>query len=148
MGREEENVRRLLRNAFADVPCPERFKAANACRPVTHEVSLELRRDFYNYEREEIHYMLPSILADLMDTRSGDDIETQDAERLIIQLDPFFLEDGVIRKVKLKQFSKFTAEQAQSVCEWLRVARTWKDLSRFTDYVDAALAYWCKRASE
>jgi hypothetical protein len=147
MGKEEERVRKMLREAFANVPCPDDYKAAGECGPLVHEVGLELRKSFYNYEPEEIHYMLPSILEDLMDTRTGDDIETEDAERLIMQLDPLFLDDAVVRKVRLQQFADFTPEQARAVCEWLRLARTWEDLSRFTDWVDAAIGYWCKRAA-
>lgn len=139
----QERVRRMLGQAFADVPCPPTFENAGACGPVTHEVCLELRRDFYNYEPEEIQYMLPSILEDMMDTRTGDDIETDDAERLVLQLDPFWLDDAVIRKVQLDQFANFTPQQRRAICEWLRFARTWNDLKRFTHWVDAAIGYWC-----
>lgn len=41
----QERVRRMLRQAFADVPCPATFKNAGACGPLIHDVSLELRRD-------------------------------------------------------------------------------------------------------
>lgn len=143
----QEGVRRMLREAFADVPCPKAFKNAGACCPVSHEVCLELRRDFYNYEPEEIQYMLPSILEDAMDTRNGDDIETEDVERLVLQLDPLWLDDEVVRGVKLKQFRNFTQQQAQVICEWLRFARTWNDLRMFTEWVDAAIAYWHDRAN-
>lgn len=56
----QERVRRMLRQAFAEVPCPNTFKEAGDCGPLLHDVSLELRRDFYNYEPEEIHYLLQS----------------------------------------------------------------------------------------
>jgi hypothetical protein len=135
----QERVRRMLSQAFAEVPCPSSFQSAGACGPLSHDVSLELRRDFYNYEPEEIHYLLPLILEDMMDTRTGDDIETDDAERLVLQLDPFWLDDAVVRKVSLEQFANFTPKQAQAVCEWLRFARIWNDLKRFTHWVDAAI---------
>jgi hypothetical protein len=140
----QERVRTMLREAFAEVPCPSTFKSADACAPVAHEVALELRRDFYNYEPEEIQYMLPSILEDMMDTRTGDEVETDDAERLVLQLDPFGLDDAVARKVQLEQFANFTPQQCRAICEWLRFARTWNDLKRFTHWVDAALKYWCQ----
>jgi hypothetical protein len=143
MDKNNEHVRKLLREAFANVPCPDIFKEKDSCGPMIHAVCLELRRDFYNYEPEEIQYMLPSLLEDLMDTRTGDDIETDDAERLVLQLDPFWLDDEVIRKVKLKQFANFTREQSRAVCEWLLLAREWEDLKRFTHWVDAAINYWC-----
>jgi hypothetical protein len=143
----EERVRRMLRDGFADVPCPDVFKEMDSCLPVIHEVCLELRKDFYNYEPEEIRFMLPSVLEDLMDTRTGDDIETEDAERLVLQLNPYFHNDAVIRKVKLDQFADFTREQAQAVCEWLRLAHSWRDLERFRHWVDASITYWCDRAS-
>jgi hypothetical protein len=146
MGEEEERIRKMLRDAFANVPCPDDYEAEGECGSLVHEVGLELRKSFYNYEPEEIHYMLPSILEDLMDTRTGDDIETEDAERLIMQLDPVISDSAVVRKVQLQQFADFTPEQARAVCEWLRLARTWEDLSRFTDWVDSAIGYWCKRA--
>jgi hypothetical protein len=144
----QERVRRMLRQAFAEVPCPSTFKEADDCGPLSHDVSLELRRDFYNYEFEEIHYLLPMILEDMMDTRTGDDIETDDAERLVLQLDPFWLDEAGVRKVKLEQFANFTPEQAQAVCEWLRFARAWNDLKRFTDWVDAAIRYWCRNPTD
>ena len=148
MNEREERIRQTLREAFADVPCPDAFKELDACCPVEHSVALELRRDFYNYEPDEIQYMLPSILEDLMDTRTGDDIETEDAERLVLHLNPFWLDDEVVRKVQLEQFANFSPKQAQAVCEWLRLARTWEDLKRFIDWVDAAIDYWCQRASK
>jgi hypothetical protein len=144
-GENKERIRRMLREAFASVPCPDAFKEADSCGPVIHDVCLELRRDFYNYEPEEIHYMLPSILEDLMDTRTGDDIETEDAEFLIFQLNPYGIESKLVREIGLEQFANFTQEQARAVCEWLRMARTWSDLEMFTNYVDAAIEYWCQR---
>jgi hypothetical protein len=140
----QERVRRMLREAFADVQCPKTFKEADACGPVLHEVMLELRLNFYNYEPDEIHYLLPFILEDMMDTRTGDDIETDDAERLVLQLDPFQIDTAIVRKVSLEQFANFTPQQSHAVCEWLRLARTWNDLERFTDWVDAATRYWCQ----
>jgi hypothetical protein len=142
-----ERVRKLLKDAFADVPCPDSFRKANACGPVIHEVCLELRRDFYNYEPEEIHYMLPYVLEDIMYTRTGDDIATRDAEFLVMQLDPLGSDSDIVREVKLKQFADFTQRQALALCEWLRFARTWNDLRLHIDVVDAAIAYWCARGS-
>ena len=139
----QERLRRMLRQAFAEVPCPNTFKEAGDCGPLLHDVSLELRRNFYNYEPEEIHYLLPFILEDMMDTRTGDDIETDDAERLVLQLDPFWLDEPGVRKVKLEQFANFRPQQRLAICEWLRFARLWNDLKRFTDWVDAAIEYWC-----
>jgi hypothetical protein len=143
----QERVRRMLREAFAEVLCPNTFKEAGDCGPLLQDVALELRRDFYNYEPDEIHYLLPLILDNMMDTRTGDDIETDDAERLVLQLDPFWLDEAGVRKVKLAQFANFTPQQRQAVCEWLRFARLWNDLKRFTDWVDAAIEYWCLESS-
>ena len=97
----QERVHRTLIQAFADVPCPSSFKDAGDCGPLSHNVALELRRDFYNYEPEEIHYLLPLILAEMMETRTGDDVETDDAERLVLQLDPHWLDEPAARKIKL-----------------------------------------------
>ena len=145
--KKEVEVRQRLRAAFANVPCPDDFRAANACGPVLHSVCLELRRDFYNYESEEIHYLLPFILEDMMDTRKGSDIETEDAELLIMQLNPKGSGSEIVERIRTESFSRFTPEQSQAVCEWLRLARGWDDLSRFTDYVDASIEYWCGRAA-
>jgi hypothetical protein len=145
MEQTTNRIRKLLREAFASVPCPEHFGSASTVIP--HSVTRELRRDFYNYEPEEVRYLLPFVLEDLMDTRTGDDIETDDAEFLVMQLDPLLLDSEITRKTKLKQFAGFTLDQAQAVCEWLRMARTWNDLSRFIDYVDRAIQYWCNRTS-
>ena len=83
-----------------------------------------------------------------MDTRTGDDIETDDAERLVLQIDPFGLDDAVVRKVKLEQFGNFTPQQRGAICEWLRFARIWNDLERFTHWVDAAIRYWCHNPTD
>ncbi len=141
----QERVRNLLRSAFVRVPCPESFKCAGECEALSHEVAVELRRDFYNYEPEEIHYLLPLILEDLMDTRSGDDIENDDAERLILQLNPLAIDEAVVKKIKLEQFAVFTNQQREAICEWLLFARTWNDLKRFEGWVSAALDYWCSQ---
>ena len=65
---DQERIRRMLKQSFSEVPCPEEFKKTDACGPVSHEVALQLRRSFYEYEPEEIRYMLPSILGDMMNT--------------------------------------------------------------------------------
>ncbi|HEX8847501.1 MAG TPA: hypothetical protein VF791_22855 [Pyrinomonadaceae bacterium] len=136
----------MLREAFADVPCPNSFKESNSCGQINHEVCLKLRRDFYNYEPEEIQYMLPFILEDLIHTHTGDDIETEDAEYLILQLDPFGIDNELVRNNQLEQFSIFSKKQAHAICEWLKLARGWEDLKRFTHWVDTAIDYWCGRA--
>jgi len=144
----EEEVRRMLREAFADVPCPRVLKDQDACGPLSHDDWLELRRDFYNYDPEVIQYMIPLMLEDAMDTRTGDDTETGDMERLVLELDPFELDSEVVRRVKLEQFANLSDEQRLAVCEWLRLARTWPDLKMFTDWVDEAIEYWCRRPFE
>jgi len=145
-GAEESRVREMLKNAFADVPCPHKWQEASACGPLTHEECLGFRRTFYNYEADEVHYMLPFLLQDLMNTRTGSDVETEDAEHLIMQLDPMN-EDLVIQEIKLAQFAHFTHHQSLSICEWLKLAKTWEDLTIFKEEVDSATRYWCGRAA-
>jgi hypothetical protein len=144
MMQRENHVRQLLKIAFGDVPCPDWLREIQSREERAHEFYLELRRDFYNYEPEEVRCLLPLILEDMMNTRTGDDIDTEDAERLVMQLDPYMLNNAIVRKIKLAQFSGFTKEQAQAICEWLLLAKTWNDLSRFIEYVDAAINYWCQ----
>jgi hypothetical protein len=134
-----------LHKAFQDVPCPKSFKDAEACGPLDHGVALNLRKSFYHYEPEEVHYLLPLILIDLVQTRTGDDIETEDAEQLVLQLDPFSVNNDLVRENKLELFRDLTPDQTAAVCEWLRLARTWEDLKRFRHWVDAAISYWCKQ---
>lgn len=142
-----EAVRKLIREAFAGVPCPDTFRRFNACASPTHEVALTLRKNFYNYEPEEVRYMLPSLLEDAMDNRTGDDIENDGIEMLLLQLNPFSIDDDVIRLNRIHLFEHFTLQQSEAVCEWLRLARTWNDLTLYTDWVDAAIDYWCSRGS-
>lgn len=146
-GAEEnkERVRRMLKEAFADVPCPYEEEA---CGPMFHEEAVTLRSDFYNLTPEQVRYDLPYLLEDLLDTHTGDNIETEDVEYLILQLDPLRNNDEIGNRLRLERFANFTGEQAQAVCEWLRLARTWNDLERFTDWVDAALDYWSQYAPE
>lgn len=140
-----ERVRKLIREAFADVPCPDTFKRFNACDPPTHEVALAIRKDLYNYEPEEVWYMLPSLLEDAMHNQTGHDIENDEIDMFLLQLDPFRIDDEVIRLNHLQLFEHFTLQQSEAVCEWLRLARNWNDLARYTDWVDAAVKYWCHR---
>ena len=141
----EQQVVERLRKAFQDVPCPKSFRDAQACGPLLHSVALDLRKDFYNYEPEEVHYLLPLILIDMLETRTGDDIETEDAEQLVLQLDPFTVNNDLVKQNMLELFRDLTRDQAAAVCEWLRLARTWPDLKRFTHWVDAAISYWCQK---
>jgi hypothetical protein len=106
----EKEVRRMLRKAFADVPCPKVLRDQDACGPFSHDDWLGLRRDFYNYEHDVIQYMLPSMLEDAMDTRTGADIETGDLERRVLELDPFELDNEAVCRVKLEQFANFSDE--------------------------------------
>lgn len=140
-----ERVRKLIRDAFAEVPCPDTFKRFNACDPPTHEVALSMGKDLYNYEPEEVRYMLPSLLEDAMDNRTGDDIETDEIGMFVRQLDPFRIDNELIRLNCLQLFENFTLPQSEAVCEWLRLARNWKDLALYTDSVGAAVKYWCHR---
>lgn len=145
MEQNKERIRRMLKEAFADVPCPYEEEA---CGPMFHEEAVALRENFYNLTPEQLQYDLPYLLEDLLDTHTGDDIETEEAESLIMQLDPFSSNDAVVRSIRLKQFANFTREQAQAICEWLRLARTWNDLRIFVKDVDTAIDYWCQHASE
>jgi len=138
-----EGVRKSIREAFADVPCPDSFKQFNSCVPVKHDAALTLRQSFYNYEPEEVQYMLPSLLEDALDTHPGDDIETEGIEMLVLQLNPFSIDNDLIRLNRIKQFENFTLRQAEAVCKWLRLARIWKDLALYTDWADGAINYWC-----
>jgi hypothetical protein len=142
-----EGVRKLIREAFADVPCPDLFRQHDACGPVTHDMALELRQNFYHYEPEELRYMLPSILEDAMDTHPDDDIETDNIEMLVLQLDPLRIDNDLIRRNQIKLFENFTLQQSEAVSEWLRLARNWKALVRYTDWVDAAVKYWRSRCN-
>jgi len=143
-----EQVRSLLRAAFAGVECPDSFKRADACGPMLHSVAIQLRQDFYNYEPSELQYMLPAILEDAIDTRLADAFETQGIEMLVLQLNPFSVDNDIVRRSQLELFANFSPKQSEAVAEWLRLARTWEELSRYQDWVDAALDYWASRASQ
>jgi hypothetical protein len=143
-----ERVRKLIREAFADVPCPDTFRQFDSCDPPTHDVALIWRQDLYNYEPEEVQYMLPSILEDALDTHPGDDIENEAIELLVLEINPFSIDNDLIRLNRIRLFENFTLQQSKAVCEWLRLARNWKDLAFYTDRVDGAIEYWCNRTAE
>ena len=140
-----ERVRKLIREAFADVPSPETFSRFNACAPLTHEVALAIRENLYNFEPEEVRSILPSLLEDAIDNLTGDDIENDGIEMLVLQLDPFRIDNELIRVNSLQLFENFTLPQSEAVCEWLRLARKWKDLALYADCVDSGVKYWCSR---
>jgi hypothetical protein len=146
---QDERLRRVcqnLRDAFADIPCPGLLRKADLCGPLTRYDMAELREHFYSYEPEVIQYLLPLFLIDLIDTDEEAESETVDAEGLVLQLNPFWLDDPVVRSVKLRQFSGFTIEQAAAICEWLQLARMREELKDFVQWVDNASEYWCRRA--
>jgi len=145
---KKREVGQMLRQAFAEVPCADLLKNQRACGPFSHADWLVLREDLFNYEPEVIQYLLPSILQDAMNSRTGDGLETDDIEKLVLQLNPLWLDNELVRENQLRQFANFTAEQAQAVCEWLRLVHSWEEMKRFADWVDSAIAYWCGRASE
>lgn len=142
--KDKERVRRMLREAFADVERPEWHKEFEENKPVSHEQCVEFRTFLPHLPPEDRQYFLPRVLEDLLDTHTGDDVETEGAEFVLMELNGS--DDKNIGFEYI--YARFTHEQAQAICEWLRLARTWSDLNLFTKYVDSAHSYWCRRASE
>ena len=135
--------------------------------PLTHDECRDMRSILVSIHTEDIPYVLPQVLEDLLDIHTGRPGNSEYAESVVRFLDvPTITIDGEfvrdrwgsevfdrvraqeeeLRSDKYSALADITASQAAALCEWLRYARTWADLEWETDHVDSAYNYWNDRA--
>lgn len=143
MERDKERVRRVLRSAFANVERPKDFRTPSDTKALSHEECVEFRSHLSMLMPDDLKYFLPQILEDLLDTHTGDDVETEDAEFVLMSIGMEGEQMGFHWT-----FENYTREQAQAICEWLTLARPWQDFRLYADVIESAIEYWCMRASK
>lgn len=158
---EKEEVRRVLREAFAD------WRNDPDNPSLTHVQCLDIRTKLLSIQTKDMDYFLSQVLEDLLDTHTSKPGNSEDAESVVEFLDvPTVSSDGALLKERLGRegfqgvrdqeeelrsekysaLAHITPVQAKALCAWLKYARTWDDLEWNIDLVDSAYAYWSGRA--
>ena len=163
MATDKEIVRQLLREAFPSTSEREDL------RPLSHDEAVYMRSRLALLKNEDLPFYLYQILEDLLDTHTGNVGESEDVEAVVQYLD--VLIEGVdlkaicdqlgteaferivsegkyLRPLQTAAFALFTRSQAFAISEWLELAKGWADLKWYQGYIEAALSYWRKRASQ
>jgi len=154
---DKESVRALLRNAFPDDPRVPRL---------THDECVQMRPRLIGLRNELLPAYLCQVMEDLFDhpgthARDSDYAEfvvrilNVDCERPIEIFNQNKVatvadrpESVALRLARQDSFALITANQAEAICEWLQIARTWPTLEWDLDSVDAAYRYWKNRAGK
>jgi hypothetical protein len=158
---EKERVRKALREAFSA------WHSNPDYSPLTHDECRDMRSSLVSIRTEDIPYVLPQVLEDLLDTHTGRSGNSEYAESVVrfldvrtTAIDGEFVRDRwgnevfdrvraqeeELRSDKYSALTNITAPQAAAICEWLRYARTWADLEWNIDQVDSAASYWKGRS--
>lgn len=159
--RKTDRVLRMLREAFADVPCP-----CDDCDQEYHECFPDMKEHLWNIGGEEMPWELPRILAYLI-TSDDEDLIDYMIEHLDVDREgdygdgrlesiawedsktqEYYRESGsYLGSVLRRKYDGITPKQAAAVVEWLRYARG--ILPKYcwdTDFVGKPIRYWRKRA--
>lgn len=162
-----ERIRQILRDAFPDAYCQPLED-----RSFTHDEFIEMRTDLQLFMPEDLPLFLPLILEELMDTHSNDDVVTENAEFVLMNLnvDAYVSEetyafrrelcgDALVERERSENefrrnfgresYARITPDQAKAIYQWLLLARDWRDYSSSccSDDLKGALEYWENRAN-
>jgi len=158
-----ERVRLMLQDAFAGVQ-------GKLCKTLTHADFVEMRTDLPLFLPETLQFLLPKILEELMRAHTNDDVNTENAEFVLMSLNVdayiseetydstrrVFGEDSADRDREYAEssrmgrhesFALITQDQAKAVYQWLLLARNWGDFAAWSDDMEGALDYWRRRAN-
>lgn len=151
----------LLREAFPSVA--ER----SDLRPLTHEECVSMRSELPSLSDRDLPFYIRQVLEDLLDTRTGQVGNTEDAHAVIRWLDvphggidlkiieEIYGKDGLRRHLEDEEFLKhagrqafasFTIKQANAISKWLELAKMWPEMKWYDEEIDSALTYWRARA--
>lgn len=159
---QKENVRYLLKKAF-----PNAFRRKPR---IKHNNLVNMRKDIALFTSEDLHWILPLILEDLLDTHTNDQVSTDGLEFVLMTLNKTnyvseaterqyvemwgseFLEHeraarAFVQKASDNDFVLFTQNQSQAVYEWLCLASRWEDTKMWQDDLIGAMEYWKQRSN-
>jgi len=162
---QAERVRQMLRDAF-----PGAFCEPPEGKTFAHAAFVEMRTDLPLFFPETLQSFLPQILEELMDTHTNDDVDTENAEFVLMRLnvDAYTSEETYarqrdtfgeavvehdrkaseyLRKSRREGFALTTPDQAKAIYQWLLLARNWRDFAIWSDDLEGALEYWKGRAN-
>jgi hypothetical protein len=152
MSASEEAIKDALENAFSD--------ELRMGTKLSHQECIEFRSRMPALAIADVKEVLPQVLLDLLDHRTGDIRNTEDAEDVIWFLSPDLgMEEGApeaelppgiaaLRIDLLQTFSEFSPKQRRAVVKWLEAALTWQDFDLRKDQVAGALKFWIEHARE
>jgi len=161
--KDKEDIRALLRKAFANVPCP--YKEVNTAR-LGHDAFRKLRTELNLFTPEAVQFYLPRVLEDLLDTHTNDPVNSEDSDAVVRYLNGLCStsdfewlkeyggegafkaasdEQTQLRHRKAVEFAIITNKQAFAIHQWLLLAQSWEDLILQPKEVEGAIAYWKER---
>lgn len=135
---DAESVRSLLREAFN----------YQSTAGMTHEEYVEQRQHLPLLFPEEMQWMLPFVLEELLDTHTGDYVDSENAEYVLMRLDAGDpTSSDWTRQFSREQFELFTSAQSWAVYQWLILAISWEDYVSWRKELEFAIVYWRERAA-
>lgn len=134
---EPESVRNLLREAFG----------YQSTAGMTHEEYVEFRLDIVMLIPQNVLDFLPLILEELIDTHTGDHINTEGVEYTMMMLNVVGKGSEWHRNYGENSFSLFTTAHSGAVYQWLMLAMSWEDCSDCRSDLEPAIVYWRERAA-
>lgn len=157
INRKRDRVLRMLKEAFADVPCPY-----EDCDREYHEYFRDMSEHLWDTGVDEMPWELPRILGDLI---NSDDRELIDDMVWHLRVDrerdhrgpkeccwedsktqEYYRQSGSYLGAVLKRsYDNITRQQSGAVAEWLRSVRRFPEL--YPPEVNSALRYWKRRAA-
>ncbi len=135
---DPESVRSILREAFNH----------QSTAGMTHEEYVEQRQHLPLLFPDELQWMLPFVLEELLDTHTGDYTNSENAEFVLMKLnavDP--KSSDWEREFDRRQFKLFTPAQSWAVYQWLMLAISWQDYAEWRNHLQPAIVYWRERAA-
>ncbi|MHB1460749.1 MAG: pentapeptide repeat-containing protein [Armatimonadota bacterium] len=135
---DPESVRSTLREAFN----------YQSTRGMTHEEYIELRQDLSLLSSEDLQWMLPFVLEELVDTHTGHYADNDNADFVLMKLDAGNPKSSDWeREFDREQFKLFTPAQCWAVYQWLMLAISWQDYAEWRNHLEPAIVYWRERAA-
>ena len=156
---KKEDVRRTLRDAFAEVDCPY------IADDFTPQYWVDMREHLLDLDAHRLHWELPRILEALLDdaerenldlvlgfldvARSGDEAywerRAHDWGRIRAEQDRQHEEH--MRATIEPMYRYFTRRQGCAIVQWLEHVRMWTEYNFYSHAVDSAIEYWSHRCS-
>jgi hypothetical protein len=163
-GARKERIRELLREAFADVPCPYKEVDIDG---LNHEIYHEVCKELNVLTSEGVHFYLPRILEDFLDCETNQSASSEELNLVVRYLNGNWNESGFewlrdhagedvfdaavkeqkhLSEQKEKTFAHFNNDQALAIHAWLLFVRNSQKTGIHLRELDGAINYWEKRS--